>query len=136
MVSRGDLGECFVDVFEISDPHVGLDSSATLRIFSELARLLPEEQYLRVKHAQTGMVAFADYELGGGLWYDPQANEEFKFNPPSPSTYPRGTRLLADFRPWLHDLPSTVPEPSPRVTSSGANQEVFCVLVCKNTEHR
>ncbi len=88
MVNRGDLGECFVDVFEISDPHVGLHSSATLRIFSELARLLPEEQYLRVKHAQTGTVAFADYERGEGLWYDPQANEEFKFNPPSPSTYP------------------------------------------------
>ena len=87
-VHRRDLGDCYVDVFEISDPQVELDSSTTLRLFSELARLLPEEQYLRVKHAQTGIVAYADYELGDGLWFDPQADEESEFDPPSPITYP------------------------------------------------
>jgi hypothetical protein len=87
-VRRGDLIDCFVDAFEISDPNVELDSSTVLRLFSELARLLPEEQYLRVKHAQTGTVAYADYEFGDGLWYDPQAGEESKFDPPSPSTHP------------------------------------------------
>lgn len=87
-VHRRDLGDCYVDVFEISDPQVELDSSTTLRLFSELARLLPEEQYLRVKHAQTGTVAYADYELGDGLWYDPQTDEESEFDPPSPITYP------------------------------------------------
>ena len=87
-VNRGDLGECFVDVFEISDPNVELDSSTALRLFSELARLLPNEQYLRAKHAQTGTVAYADHELGDGLWYDPQTDEESNFDPPSPTTYP------------------------------------------------
>ncbi len=87
-VNRGELGECFVEVFEFSDPHVELDLSTTLRLFSELARLFPEEKYLRVKHAQTGTVAFADYELGHGLLYDLQIDEESKFDPPSPSTYP------------------------------------------------
>ena len=87
-VNRGDLGECFVDVFEISDPNVELDSSTALRLFSELARLLPNEQYLRAKHAQTGTVAYADHELGDGLWYDPQTGEESNFDPPSPTTYP------------------------------------------------
>ena len=88
MVRRRELGECFVDVFEISDPLIELDLSTTLRLFSELFRLLPNEQYLRVKHAQTERVAFADYELGYGLWYDPQADEESEFEPPGPSTYP------------------------------------------------
>lgn len=87
-VNRGDLGECFVDVFEISDPLVDLDSSTALRLFSVLARILPDEQYLRVKHVQTGTVAYADHELGDGLWHDPQTDEESKFEPPSPTTYP------------------------------------------------
>ena len=87
-VRRGDLVDSFVDVFEISDPAVELDSPTALRLFSELARLLPDEQYLRVKHAQTGTVAYADYEFGDGLWCDPQADEESKFDPPSPSTHP------------------------------------------------
>ena len=87
-VHRRDLGDCVVDVFEISDSLVELDSSTTLRLFSELARLLPEKQYLRVKHVQTGTIAYADYELGDGLWYDPQAGEESEFDPPNPSTCP------------------------------------------------
>ena len=87
-VHRRDLGDCFVDVFEISDPLVELDLSTTLRLFSELARYLPKEQYLRVKHVQTERVAFVDYELGDGFWYDPQAEEESGFDPPGPSTYP------------------------------------------------
>ena len=87
-VHRGDLGDCFVDVFEISDPLVELDLSTTERIFSDLARLLPEERYLRVSHSETGTGAFADYELGVGRWYDPQANEESEFDPPSPRTDP------------------------------------------------
>lgn len=87
-VYRGDFGDCFVDVFEISDPLVELDSSTTRHLFSELARLLPEEQYLRIRHTLTGTVAYADYELGYGLWYDPQADEELEFDPPTPITYP------------------------------------------------
>ena len=81
----------FVDAFEISDPLVQLDLSTTERIFSELARLLPEEQYLRVSNSETRTGAFADYELGVGRWYDPQAKEESEFDPPSPRTDPWDT---------------------------------------------
>ena len=85
-VHRGGLGDEIVKVFEISDPVVELDSSTALRLVSELARLLPEEQYLRVSHSKTGTVAFADYELGVGIRYDPRTDEEFEFDPPVAST--------------------------------------------------
>ena len=87
-VHRGDLGDEIVAVFEISDPLIELDSLTALQVFSELARLLPDEQYLRVSNSETRTVAFADYELGVGRWYDPQADEEFEFDPPVASTQP------------------------------------------------
>ncbi len=87
-VHRGDLGDDFVGVVEVSDPVVALDSSKALLLLSELARLLPDEQYLRVSHTETGTVAFADYELGVGLWYDPRADEEIDFDPPDASSHP------------------------------------------------
>lgn len=87
-IHRGDLGDEIVVVFEISDPLVELDSSTARRLISELARLFPAEQYLRVRHSEKGTRAFADYELGTGLWYDPRADEELKFDPPAASTRP------------------------------------------------
>lgn len=87
-VHRGPLGDEIVEVFEVSDPLVELNSSTALQLFPQLARLLPEKQYLRVSHSETRTVAFADYELGVGRGYDPPADEEFEFDPPVASTQP------------------------------------------------
>ena len=83
---------------EVSDPVVALDSSQALLLLSELARLRPEEEYFRVSHAETGTVAYADYELGVGLWHDPETDEELEFKPPDASIHAWGAaveRLLA-----------------------------------------
>lgn len=87
-VHRGTLGNKIVDVFEISDALVELNSPMVLQLVPRLARLLPEDQYLRVSHPETGMGAFVDYELDVGLWFDPQAREELEFDPPDASIRP------------------------------------------------
>jgi len=83
-VSRGDLGEDWVAVFEFSDPSVNFDVSMARSLLSELSRVLPEAQYLRVHHT-SGTVAFADYDRGVGLWYDPSTEDEADFDPPDPA---------------------------------------------------
>ena len=98
-VHRGRLGDEIVAVFEVSDPLVTMDSSKAQLLLSELARRHPEEQYLRVSHVEAGTVAFADYERGVGLWYDPESDEELEFEPPNASTSAWGTALER-----LHDL--------------------------------
>ena len=85
-VRRGNLGDEVVEVFEISDVAANLSPSTALQLISELARLLPEKPYLRVSHPPTRTVAYADYELGVGLQYDPQIDEEFEFDPPVAKT--------------------------------------------------
>lgn len=86
-VHRGDLGGNYVTVFEVSDPLVDLDSSRAQLLFSELARLSPEEDYFRVSHAESGAVAYADYKLDVGLWYDRETDDELEFKPPVASLH-------------------------------------------------
>lgn len=83
-VSRGELGEDWVAVFEFSNPSANSDVSMARSLLSELARLLPDAHYLRVHHT-SGTVAFADYDRGIGLWYDPTTDEEIEFDPPDPA---------------------------------------------------
>lgn len=85
-VRRGHLGDEIVEVFEISEVAADLNPPTALQLISELARLLPEKPYLRISHPPTGTVAYADYELGVGLQYDPQTDEEFEFDPPDKNT--------------------------------------------------
>ena len=87
-VRRGGLGDEIVDELEISDPLVELNSSTARRLFAQLARLLPEDQYLRVSHSDAKTGAYADYELDVGLWYDQRTDAEFEFDPPDPTTRP------------------------------------------------
>lgn len=86
-VRRGDLGDTYVTVFEVSDPLVDLDSSRVQLLFSELARLNPEEDYFRVSHAESGAVAYADYKLNVGLWYDLETDDYVEFEPPDASIH-------------------------------------------------
>ena len=86
-VHRGDLGDTYVTVFEVSDPLVDLDSSRVQLLFSELARLNPEEDYFRVSHAESGAVAYADYKLNVGLWYDLETDDYVEFEPPDASIH-------------------------------------------------
>ncbi len=82
IVRRGELGNRGADVFEITDMAVGLDPSMAEDLLSELARLLPDEGYLRVNHPPGRTVAFADYELGVGLWVNTETDDEVEFEPP------------------------------------------------------
>jgi hypothetical protein len=86
-VHRGHLGAMNVTVFEVDDSLVDLDSSQAQLLFSELARLRPEEDYFRVSHVKSRAVAYADYELNVGLWFDPEADDELEFKPPDPSLH-------------------------------------------------
>jgi len=86
-VHRGDLGDKNVTVFEVADPLVDLDSSRAQLLFSELARLRPEEDYFRVSHAESGAGAYADYKLDVGLWYDLGTDRELEFKPPDASLH-------------------------------------------------
>lgn len=70
-----------------SDPLVDLDSSRAQLLFSELARLRPEEDYFRVSHAESGAVAYADYKLDVGLWYDLETDDYVEFEPPDASLH-------------------------------------------------
>jgi hypothetical protein len=58
-------------------------------LLAELARLLPDKDYVRVRHAPSQTIAFADYELGLGLWVCLDTDEEVEFVPP-----------VATARPW------------------------------------
>ena len=69
-------------MFEITDPAVSLDTKMAVNLLSELTRLLPDEKYLRVTHTPSRTVACADYELGVGLWVNPDTDEEVEFEPP------------------------------------------------------
>ncbi len=90
-VRRGPLGNRGVDVFEITDPTICVDASMAKGLLAELARLLPDEDYLRLNHTPSRTVAFADYELGVGLWVNPANDEEVEFEPPAAAS-----------RPWDH----------------------------------
>lgn len=83
-VSRGELGEDWVAVFEFSDPSANFNVSMARSLLSELARLLPDAQYLRVHHT-SGTFAFADCDRGIGLWCDPTTDQEVEFDPPDPA---------------------------------------------------
>ncbi|MXW60324.1 MAG: hypothetical protein F4Z58_07095 [Acidimicrobiaceae bacterium] len=87
-VHRGDLGNEIVEELKVADPLVELDQPTAVRLFSELARLLPEGRYLRVSHSQKDTGAFADYERGVGFWYDRHDDAESEFDPPGASRKP------------------------------------------------
>lgn len=70
------------------NPNVSLDASMLKELLAELARLLPDEDYLRLSHTPSRTMAFADYELGVGLWVNPESDEEVEFEPPDAASRP------------------------------------------------
>jgi hypothetical protein len=77
--------QAVVEVVEISDPAVVLTIERALDVFSRVVAVDRSRDYIRVKHAPSGVVAAWDRRLHDCWWYDPAREEPVDLAEPTTS---------------------------------------------------